>query len=86
MVSYCWDLQFRAFQDNPEFIAFVHNQSSNACKINNRVQRLYMFTLIIMMPLQFEQECSPVGCIPPAAVAILGGLHTPLGPGTPPPP
>ena len=27
------------------------------------------------MTLQNVQECIPVGCIPPTAVAILGGLH-----------
>ena len=35
-----------------------------------------------------EQECIPVGCVPPAAVAV-GGVstrHPPLGPGTPPGP
>ena len=35
-----------------------------------------------------QQECIPVGCIPPAAVAVLGGysLHQahPPGPGIPP--
>ena len=37
-----------------------------------------------------KQECIPVGCVPPAAVAIQGGLHQappgtrhPPGPGTP---
>ena len=30
------------------------------------------------------QECIPVGCIPPAAAALKGGLHTtPPGVGTP---
>ena len=30
-----------------------------------------------------KQECIPVGCVPPAAVAVLGGLHqaNPLPPG-----
>ena len=23
----------------------------------------------------FKQECMPVGCVPPAAVAVRGGLH-----------
>ena len=33
----------------------------------------------------FKQECIPVGCVPPAAVAISGGFpHTP--PGARPPP
>ena len=38
-----------------------------------------------------KQECIPVECVPPAAVAAPGGLHQapqeqvpPLGPGTPP--
>ena len=32
-----------------------------------------------------QQECIPVGCVPPAAVAVLGGSPpgTPPGPGTP---
>ena len=30
--------------------------------------------------LHFQQECIPVGCVPPAAVAVPGGLHqTPPG-------
>ena len=34
----------------------------------------------------YRQECIPVGCVLPAAVAIWGALHqAPLGPGTPPP-
>ena len=36
-----------------------------------------------------KQECIPVGCVPPAAVDITGGLHAPPGadpPGRHPPP
>ena len=34
-----------------------------------------------------KQECIPVGCVPPTAVAVPGGSPpgTPLGAGTPPP-
>ena len=39
---------------NLDLRTFAHNRSSNARKFNNHVQRLQMFTLIIMMPLQFE--------------------------------
>ena len=43
----------------------------------------------VMMKLSIEfskkQECIPVGCVPPAAVAVRGGCPpgTPLGAGTP---
>ena len=46
---------------------------------------------ILQMQFQFQQECIPVGCLPPAAVAVPGGLHqappldqAPPGPGNPP--
>ena len=32
-------------------------------------------------PTTWKQECIPVGCIPPAAVAVLGGLHQAHPPG-----
>ena len=32
-----------------------------------------------------KQECVPVGCVPPAAVAVLGGLHEPPPQSRPPP-
>ena len=48
---------------------------------------------ILQMQFQFQQECIPVGCLPPAAVAVPGGLHqappldqAPPGPGNPPGP
>ena len=40
---------------------------------------------ILLYALGFvEQECIPVGCVPPAAVAIPGGLHQPPREQTPP--
>ena len=30
---------------------------------------------ILQMQFQFQQECIPVGCVPPAAVAVPLGLH-----------
>ena len=59
------------------------------------VQWLYMVTLSNLTYFayfnhEYEQKCIPVGCIPPAAVAVQGGLpqaplqdQAPLGPGTP---
>ena len=43
------------------------------------------------MKYKLKQECIPVGCVPPAAVTVLGGLHQapspqdqpPLGPDPP---
>ena len=37
-----------------------------------------------MVKIHWKQESIPVGCIPPAAVAITGGLHTHPRAGTPP--
>ena len=44
--------------------------------------------------MQFQQECIPVGCVPPAAVAVRevstihppGTMHTPREQAAPPPP
>ena len=38
---------------------------------------------ILQMQFQFQQECIPVGCVPPAAVAVPGvSTRHPPGPGT----
>ena len=40
----------------------------------------------ILKHFNLRQECIPVGCVPPAAVAVGGGLHqAPTPPGTRPP-
>ena len=36
---------------------------------------ILIFTLDLNMKAPTQQECIPVGCVPPAAVAVPGGLH-----------
>ena len=38
-----------------------------------------MFNLMVMTPLQFKQECIPVGCVPPARYHT--GVNVNLGGG-----
>ena len=53
--TFCCELTFHAdLGTNPKLRILAHNRSSNAYKCNKEVQRLQIFTLIIMMPLQFE--------------------------------
>ena len=62
------------------------------CVLRNKYEFFNMHSICIPCAgLILEQECIPVGWVPPAAVAITGSLHThtpgtsPPRPGTPPP-
>ena len=48
---------------------------------------IYIFEINLSSNYIFKQECIPVGCVLPAAVAIMGGVsthrHTPLEQGPP---
>ena len=37
---------------------------------------IYIFEINLSSNYKFKQECIPVGCVLPASVAIMGGLHT----------
>ena len=48
-----------------------HNQIGNHCN--------YFLLSLLRKKYMNRQECIPVGCVLPAAVAVTGGLHSPLG-------
>ena len=50
----CLCCQTTSGKSQLKFRTFMHYQSSNACKLNNYVLRLEMFTLFSMIPLQYE--------------------------------
>ena len=55
LIHPCCDLTLEQIQDKcSDLRTFAYNCSSNTCKCNNHVQKVQVFTLIIMMSLQFK--------------------------------
>ena len=56
----------------------------NECQLKLRKSRR-SYLHFVAVHKQYEQECIPVGCVPPAAEAIGGGVSTRHPPGPDPP-
>ena len=66
-------------------IDLLYWQYSFLCALFKHDHCITLPHLLEKRPFFEKQECIPVGCVPPAAVAVRGGLHqAPPGPGTPP--
>ena len=61
------------------------HELSKTVNIKKLKEHLAIHWISDLGSFHLKQECIPVGCIPPAAVAIMGGLHMPLLPGSRPP-
>ena len=86
-----WTSWYRDPPPPPDMFKLLHNEPRKASKrAVGILLECFLFTIIIE-----KQECIPVGCVPPAAVAICRGVSASVhagihpspgcGPGDPPP-